>query len=100
LWPTEEPVAVVDLVNDQTGFEDNQVRDHWIVERIRIFGNVEFRLDDTPDVREERPVGTNPAAIFIHFSDIVGADRGKSVIANLELTMKLDKVSINVMPSS
>ena len=67
------------------------MRDHRIVVRIRVFGDVEIFLDDTPHVGEERPVGTNPAATFIRLNDIVGADRDKSAIANLELTMKLDK---------
>src|SRR5215468_2857093 len=33
-----EPVAVVDLVNDKTGLEDYHVRDHGIIDRIRVFG--------------------------------------------------------------
>ena len=67
------------------------MRDHRIVVRIRVFGDVEIFLDDTPHVGEERPVGTNPAATFIRLSDIVGADRDKSAITNLELPMKLDQ---------
>ena len=63
--PAEEPVAVVDLINDKTGLEDNHVGDHGIVDRIRVFGDVEIFLDDTPRVGEERPVGTDSAAIFI-----------------------------------
>src|SRR5262249_38051105 len=77
--------------NDQTRLEDNHVRDHRIVDRIRVFGDVEIFLDGAPHVGKERPVRTNPAAIFIRLSDIVGADRDKSAIANLELTMKLNK---------
>jgi hypothetical protein len=90
-WPAEEPVAVVDLVNDQTGLEDNDVRDHRIVVRVRVFGDVEILLDDTLYVGEERPVGANPAAILIRPRDMVGADRDKSTIANLEFSMKSDK---------
>jgi hypothetical protein len=89
--PAEEPVAVVDLINDKTGLEDNHVGDHGIVGRIRVFGDVEIFLDDTPRVGEERPVGTDPAAIFIRLSDIVGADRDKPAIGNLELTMEFNE---------
>jgi hypothetical protein len=64
-WPAEEPVAVVDLVNDQTGLEDNHVRGDRIVVRIRALGDVEVLLDDTLYVGEERPVGANPAAKLI-----------------------------------
>src|SRR5215471_10565609 len=39
--PAEEPVAVVDLVNDKSGLEYNHMGDHRIVEWIRIFGDVE-----------------------------------------------------------
>src|SRR5262249_54454619 len=65
--------------------------DHRIVDRIRVFGNVEIFLDHTRRVGEERPVGTDSTAIFIGLSDIVGADCDKAAIANLELTMELNK---------
>ena len=48
--PTEEPVAIVDLINDKAGLEDNHMGDHRIAGRIRIFGDVEIFLDDTPRV--------------------------------------------------
>jgi hypothetical protein len=59
--------------------------------RIRVFGDVEIFLDDTPRVGEERPVGTDSAAIFIRLSDIVGANRDKPAVGNLELRMKFNK---------
>src|SRR6266481_5542866 len=55
----EEPVAVVDFVNDQTGLEDKHVGDHGIVERIGVLGDVEVFLDFTPRIGEERPVGAD-----------------------------------------
>jgi hypothetical protein len=63
------------------------VGDHGIVDRISVFGDVEIFLDDTPRVGEERPMGTDSAAIFIRLSDIVGANRDKAAKGNLELTM-------------
>jgi hypothetical protein len=54
------------------------------VEWVGIFSDVEIFLHDTPRVGEERPVGTNSAAIFIRLNDIVGTDRGKPTIANLD----------------
>src|SRR6266446_5266456 len=89
--PAEEPVAVVDLINDKTGLEDNHVGDHGIVGRIRVFGDVEIFLDDTPRVGEERPVGADSAAIFTRLSDIVGANGDKPAIGNLEFTMEFNK---------
>ena len=87
----KEPVAVVDPINDKTGLEDNHVGDHGIVDRISVFGDVEIFLDDTPCVGEERPVGTDSTAIIIRQSDIVGANRDKPAIGNLELTMEFNK---------
>src|SRR5260221_14369848 len=87
----EEPVAIVDLINDETGLEDNHMGDHRIVGRIRIFGDVEIFLDDTPRVREEGPVSTDTAAIFVRLSDVVRTDRDKPAIANLHLTMEFKK---------
>ena len=89
--PAEEPVAHVDLVNDKTGFEHNRVRNHRIVDRISVLSDVEIFLDLAPRVGEERPVGTDSGAIFIRLSDVVGRDRYEPAIANLELTMQLDK---------
>jgi len=89
--PTEEPVAVVDLVNDKAGFEHNHVGDHGIVKRVGVFGDIEIVLDTAPRVREERPVGTDSAAIFIRLGDIVGADRDQPAIGNLEFTMELNQ---------
>ena len=65
--------------------------DHGIVDRISVFGDVEIFLDDAPRVGEERPVGTDSAAIFIRLSDIVGANRDKAAKGNLELMMEFDK---------
>jgi hypothetical protein len=67
------------------------VWDHGIVGRIGVFGDVEIFLDDTPRVGEERPVGADSAAIFIRLSEIVGADRDKPAIGNLELTMEFNE---------
>src|SRR5208283_5265660 len=53
--------------------------------------DVEIFLDDTPRVGEERPVGTDSAAIFVRLSDVIGANRDKPAIGNLELTMELNK---------
>jgi hypothetical protein len=73
------------------------VRNYRIVVGIGICGDVEILLDDTTPVGQERPVGVNTATIFIRFNIrfnyVVGADRDKSAIANLALTMKLDKPS-------
>jgi len=67
------------------------VRDHWIVERIGVFGDLEIFLDETPHVGEEGPMGADSTAIFIRLGDVVGTDRDEPTIGNLELTMEFDK---------
>ena len=89
--PAEEPVAVVDFINDKTGLEHDRVRDHGIVSRVGVFGDVEILLNQTPDVGEKRPVRAHSAAIFIGLGDIVGTDRDKAAIANLHLTMEVNQ---------
>src|SRR4029453_2516290 len=42
--PAEEPVAVVDLVDAQAGLEHPRVRDHRIVMRVGVFGDIEILL--------------------------------------------------------
>ena len=88
--PAEEPIAVVNLINHKTRLEDNHVRDHRIVHRIRIFGDVEIFLDDPPRVGEEWPVGADSGAVFVRLGDIVGANRYKPNVGNFELTMELN----------
>jgi hypothetical protein len=84
-------VAIVDLVDDKAGLEDDHMRDHRIVGRIRVFGDVEIFLDDTPRVGQEGPVRADTATIFVRLSDVVGTDRDKPAIANLHLTVELKK---------
>src|SRR5271170_3932053 len=88
---SEKPIPVIDPVNDKTGFEDNHVGNHRIVDRIGIFGDVEIFLHDAPGVGQERPVGADPAAIFVRLGDIVGADRNQPAVGNFELTMELNQ---------
>jgi len=38
--PTPEPIAVIDLINDEAGFKNNRGGDHGIVERISVFGDI------------------------------------------------------------
>src|SRR5471030_2605692 len=87
----EKPVAVVDLVDDETWFEDDRVGDHRIVAWVGVFGDVEVLLHGTPWVRQEGPVGAHSAAEFIRLGDVVGTDCDQPAIADLELTMQLNK---------
>jgi hypothetical protein len=65
------------------------VRDHGVVDRIRVLGDVEVFLNDPPRIGEEWPVGADSAAKFIRASDVVGADRDELAITNFDFTMEL-----------
>jgi len=41
----KKPVAVVDLEHNETRFEDDDMRDHWIVIGVRVLGDVEILLN-------------------------------------------------------
>jgi hypothetical protein len=58
-WAAEEPVAVVDLVDEQSGLENDDMRNHRIVVGIGVFGNIEILLNDSSGVGEERPVSAD-----------------------------------------
>ena len=70
----KEPVAVVDLVNDETRFKHDRMWDHRIVQRIRVFGNIEIFLNYTAGIGQERPVGANSTSKFIGLNDVVCSD--------------------------
>jgi hypothetical protein len=87
----EEPVAVVDFVDEEAGLEDNHVGDHGIVKRIGVFGYVEIFLDGPTSVGEKRPVGVDAGTIFIRLGDIVGAYGHETAIGDFEFAMELNE---------
>jgi hypothetical protein len=87
----EEPVAIVDFVDDETGLENDDVGDHGIVKRIGVLGDVEILLDGAAGVGEKRPVGVDAGAIFIRLGDIVGAYGHETAIGDFEFAMELDE---------
>src|SRR6202022_614398 len=72
---TEEPVAAVDLVDDETGLEHNHMRDHGIVHGISVLGDVEILLKNAPRTREERQRGADTTGISVGLREMVGAYR-------------------------
>src|SRR5258706_567106 len=91
--PAKKPVAIIDLEDNETWFEDDDMRDHGIVLGVSVLGDVEIFLDNTPRVGKEGPVGIDATAIFIRLSNIVGADCDQPAIADLDLTMEYTKIS-------
>ena len=68
----EVPIAIIDLVDDKTRFKHNDVRDHRIVLRISVLGDVQLLLNDAARIGEERPVRADTAPILVGLGDIVG----------------------------
>jgi DNA-directed RNA polymerase subunit H (RpoH/RPB5) len=62
-------------VNDKAGLQHNHVRNHRIVDRVGVFGDVEIFLNDTPWIGEKGPVSAYSAAVFVRLGDVVGTDR-------------------------
>src|SRR4051812_17649159 len=89
--PPEEPVAIVNPVNDKAGLQHDHVRDHGIVFGVSVFGDVEVLLNDAPRIGKKGPVRADAAAVFVGLGDVVGADRDQPAIADLHLTMELQQ---------
>jgi len=85
--PSKEPVPTVDLVDDEIRLKNNNVRDHWIVQRIRIFGDVEILLHNTTRVGQKGPVCADSATVFIRLREVIRADGDKSAIAYFHFTV-------------
>jgi len=86
-----EPVAVVDLEDDEARLEHDGVGDHGIVNWVGVFGDVEVFLDAAACVGEEGPLGTDAAAEFVGLGDAVGADGDETGIGDFHLAMELEE---------
>ena len=87
--PAKVPVSAIDLKDDEPGFEDDRVWDHWIVDRISVLRDIQILSNDTPRIGQEGPVSSNAATIFICLDQVVGAYRDQAAIADLQFAMKL-----------
>jgi hypothetical protein len=87
----EEPIAVVDFVDDETGFKNDDVGNHRIVDGIGVLGDIEVFLYNAACVGEERPVSADSGAVLVGEGDVVGADGDEPAVGDLEFTMELDE---------
>src|SRR5215217_8717629 len=71
-----EPIAVVDLVDDESRLEHEGVRDHRVVLGVGVLMEVEVLLDHPSRVLEERPLGADGGAELLERVMVVGCDRG------------------------
>src|ERR1700722_12949823 len=65
-----EPIAVVDLEDDEAGLEHEGVGDHGIVDGVGVFSDVEIFLDVASGVGEKGPVGADSGSELIGLGDV------------------------------
>jgi hypothetical protein len=87
----EEPIAVVDLVYDEAWFQNDDVRNHWIVVRISVFGDIQILLNGSAHIGKKRPVSTNACTVLVRNSDVVCANGHETAISHFQFTMQLDE---------
>ena len=59
MWAAQEPVADVDVVDDQPWLEHDRVGDHRVVVGVGVLGDVEVLLHLAAGVGQEGPVGAD-----------------------------------------
>jgi hypothetical protein len=77
-------------MNHQTGFENNRVRDHGIVDGVRVFGSIEVLLDDPAGVGGKGQWAPTPARyslISVILSVLIVTNRQ----SNFQLAMERQK---------
>src|SRR3954454_16195623 len=67
------------------------MRDHGIMRRVRIFGDVEILLHDAPRVGKKDPMSANASAILVCLNDVVRGYRDEPAVADLEVAIELEK---------
>src|SRR5450432_3631306 len=63
--PAEKPITVVDFEYDELRLEDNRVRNHRIVSRIRVLGYVQILLHLAPGIGQKRPMRSYAATELV-----------------------------------
>src|SRR6202022_2723819 len=70
----KKPVAVVDLEYNETRFEDDDMRNHRIVFRIRVLGDVEILLNLSSRIGQKGPMSADARAVVVCRKHVVGTD--------------------------
>src|SRR5712692_7246329 len=89
--PAEEPVAHVDLVDAQARLEHERVRDHRVVVRVGVLGDVEVLLHLATWIGKEGPVRADAGAELVRLGQAVSADGHQPAVPDLHLAMKLQE---------
>src|ERR1700738_2729270 len=71
----KKPVAVVELEYNETRFEDDDMRNHRIVLRVRVLGDVEILLNLASRIGQKGPMSADAGAVLIGRKHVVGTDR-------------------------
>jgi hypothetical protein len=87
----KKPVAVVDLVYDESGFEDDDMQDHRIMVWVRVLGDVEVLLNLASRVGQKGPTSASTGAILICRKHVVGTYGDQAAVTDFHLLVKLDQ---------
>src|SRR3989442_7781389 len=89
--PAEEPVAHVDLVDAQARIGHERVRDHRVVVRVSVLGDVEVLLHLAAWIGKEGPARADAGAELVRLGQAVSADGHQPAVPDLHLAMKLQE---------
>src|SRR5271170_3925141 len=92
--PAPEPIAVIDAVDDESWLEHERVRDHRIIFRVGVFGDVEVLLNDSVGVGEEGPLGAHRCAELLQRVVVIGGDGGNLGVCHSNLRIERGKLQM------
>ncbi len=92
-----KPVAVVDAVHDEPRLQDDRVRDHRVLGRVGVLGDVEILLDDAPGIGQERPGGADGRTELVELEQVVGADGDDLRVADGDLGVGRGELEVLLM---
>ena len=90
------PIAVVDLEDLESGFENERVRDHRVVRLVGELLDVQILLD-AQSGSEERPSGAQRVSELIDVQLIVGRDEDQPGVRGSELGIDVDQLPNELM---
>jgi hypothetical protein len=67
------------------------MRDHWIVLRVRVLGNVEILLNLSSRIGQEDPMSADAGAVLVRQKHVVGTDGDEPGVTDFHLVVKLDQ---------
>src|SRR6266581_5108871 len=92
-----KPVAIINLVDDQTWLQHERMGNHWIVMWIGVLLNIKVLLHLTPRVGEKGPLGTHRISELICFQDVIGRNSDDLRVCNSDSGIELGQFKVLLM---